>query len=423
MIALLRSLFQAFNFNIYEGLIVLSVPLVFDLIPTIIQCIGITIHQIVRNIAYKLYLIKLKVKGATPGVTVIIAARNEENNIKKTIENVLDQNYPKLDLIIIDDGSTDKTYHIVKPFAKRGDLKLFQRKNTDGSKAAALNWGIRLAKHNIIVTIDADTELDRNAIHELVKLFYKKEVVAIAGNIGVSNKKNLLTKLQAYEYQLSLDLGRRWADLTRNIVVMPGSFSAYRKEALIKLGGFDRDTITEDFDTALKFHKMKGGRVIFSPWGFAWTKAPETIKEWNKQRARWSRGELEAIMKHKNIMRPSFGIAGLFGAPMMIFVDLVLLLIRIFYIYFVFVIYPIIENYPVEKSIMFFFKSLLFTFIIYCIIDFISIITALFITPHKKDLRYFIYLPFTIFIYRPYHALIRLRGFIEHFTRDRRLWK
>jgi len=224
----------------------------------------------------------------TPTVSVLIPAYNEEKVLARTIETVLEATYPDKEVIVINDGSTDRTRQIADGFADRG-VKVIHRPN--GGKATALNHGL------MFVIVDADSRVCKNTLVELVKPFRNPEVAAVAGNIKVFNRGNLLTKCQALEYIASINIARRALDIFGSVSVVPGALGAYRREALESSGRYDTDTLVEDFDITIK--ALKSGKVVqASSSAVSYTEAPETIREFVKQRLRWYRGNFQAMWKH-----------------------------------------------------------------------------------------------------------------------------
>ncbi|MGB9915107.1 MAG: glycosyltransferase family 2 protein [Candidatus Bathyarchaeales archaeon] len=171
-------------------------------------------------------------------------------------------------------------------------------------KSGALNYGILFASGEVIVTMDADTLLERNAIQEAVKRLANPSVSAVSGNVrvlsGEHGGRNLLVKLQAYEYLLSLELGRRFNSIMGTLLIISGAFGAFWKRSVEQLGQYDKDTITEDFDITIKMRKL-GKRLVFAENAVAWTFCPETWRDWIRQRLRWTRGQVETLNKHRDI--------------------------------------------------------------------------------------------------------------------------
>ncbi len=259
----------------------------------------------------------------TPSVTVVIPAYNEGRVIARTVRSVLSQSYPRLEVIAVDDGSSDDTFVQAAGAVDAGSaqagatsaahLRVIRQDN--GGKASALNHGIAEATGEIIVVIDADTLLAPDAIRELVRPLADARVGAVAGNAKVGNRVNLVTRWQAVEYVTSQNLDRRAFVMLNCITVVPGAIGAWRRSAVEAAGGFRRDTLAEDQDLTLTLLR-RGHRVALADRAIALTEAPETFNGLLKQRFRWSFGTLQCAWKHRAaFLRPSAGALGMVGLP------------------------------------------------------------------------------------------------------------
>ncbi len=232
----------------------------------------------------------------TPRVAVIIPAHNEEKVIRSCIESVRASTYTNFEIIVVDDGSTDQTITEVLKFSHKQDVRLISQPNQ--GKWSALNRALLGVKADIVVCIDADTQIKRNAISQLVKHFNDPKVGAVAGKIIVGNKVNLLSRLQSYEYATSQNMDRMAFDLINGIMVVPGALGAWRVSALKKAGLYSDSTMTEDADLTIQVNRA-GYRVVYEPRARAYTEVPEQIGQLLKQRLRWSFGMFQAAWKHK----------------------------------------------------------------------------------------------------------------------------
>ncbi|MDA5095763.1 glycosyltransferase [Aliiroseovarius sp. KMU-50] len=249
-------------------------------------------------------------------VTVLIPAYCEETVITKAITSVLQSTYPIEEVIVIDDGSTDDTARVVSANFSSDPRVRLVRQNNQG-KAEALNNGIGLITTPVFVAIDADTIIAPEAIGLLVKHFNDEKVGAVAGNVKVGNRRNLITRLQAVEYITAQNLDRRAFEVFNGIMVVPGSIGAWRTEAVLESGGYTLETIVEDADLTVSIIRS-GYSVVFEPDAHAFTEAPETIPQWMRQRLRWHFGMLQIAWKHKSAFlerRP----VGLFSIPDLVF--------------------------------------------------------------------------------------------------------
>ncbi|KKK38729.1 hypothetical protein WQ57_07000 [Mesobacillus campisalis] len=234
-----------------------------------------------------------------PAVSVVIAAFNEEKVIGKTIDSILKSRYSNLEVIVVDDGSEDETGQITSKFGSK-KVRLIQKEN--GGKTSAVNLGIRNAKGDIIIAVDADTVVAPDTIARLVRHFSDDRVAAVSGNVRVGNVKNLLTAWQHVEYVTGFNLEKRAFAALGSVTVVPGAIGAWRKQVVEQLGYFAADTLAEDTDMTLKIVRS-GYRVLIDEQAYAYTEAPETIGAFLKQRFRWTFGTLQCLWKHKRALR------------------------------------------------------------------------------------------------------------------------
>jgi cellulose synthase/poly-beta-1,6-N-acetylglucosamine synthase-like glycosyltransferase len=253
----------------------------------------------------------------TPLVTVIVPAYNEEKAIGKTVDALLELSYINKEIIIVDDGSTDGTFKVAKKHAKNDFTRVVTKPN--GGKWDALNTGIILAKGEFIICIDADTLLDPIAIQNLIKHFSDPKIAAVAGNVKVGNRRGLLTKLQALEYVVGINLHRRSEASLQNVTVVPGPIGAFRASVLKEIGLFEGDTFAEDADITFRILKA-GHKTVFEARAFGYTEAPTSMTSLAKQRYRWYRGSLQVLSKHKDMaFNKKYGRTGTFVMPWRIF--------------------------------------------------------------------------------------------------------
>lgn len=237
-----------------------------------------------------------------PLVTLVVPAHNEKNVIERCIEAILEIDYPKKEIIVVDDGSTDKTYQLASNYQSKG-VKIIRRSES-GGKSGALNTGILIAKGEIIVTCDADSLISRSALRKIVPRFRDPSVSAVAGNVKVLNRINLVTKCQALEYIVNQNIYRRVFDIFRVVPVVPGPLASFRKKTLKEIGFYDQDTLTEDFDITVKL--LKTGKIVQAlSDANVYTEAPSSWKDFIKQRTRWNRGTFQTIIKHRNVFSNS----------------------------------------------------------------------------------------------------------------------
>jgi peptidoglycan-N-acetylglucosamine deacetylase len=261
-----------------------------------------------------------------PSVAVLIPAHNEESVIVQTVTSVLASDLKNLQVVVVDDGSKDRTGELL--FANFGTdprVRIIQQVNR--GKAAALNNAMSQTEGEIVVTIDADTEIEPDAISKLVRHFSNPKIGAVAGNVKVGNRSRWLTRWQALEYITSQNMEKRAFDLLNCITVVPGALGAWRKEAIVAAGGITADTVAEDADLTIAIRRL-GWRVSYDEEAIAWTEAPETPAQLIGQRFRWTFGTLQSFWKHSDtLLRPKYGTLGWIALPNIFVFQLVLPLI------------------------------------------------------------------------------------------------
>jgi peptidoglycan-N-acetylglucosamine deacetylase len=249
-----------------------------------------------------------------PSVTVLIPAHNEESVIEQTLASVLASDLPELRVIVVNDGSTDRTRELLdEHFGRDPRVRIIHQVNR--GKPAALHLATSLADTEIVVTIDADTEVEPDAIRKLLRHFSDPKTGAVAGNVKVGNRSRWLTRWQALEYITSQNMEKRAFDLLNCITVVPGALGAWRKKAIDAAGGITADTVAEDADLTIAIRRL-GWRVTYEEEAIAWTEAPETPGALIGQRFRWTFGTLQSFWKHSGtLFRPKYGTLGFIALP------------------------------------------------------------------------------------------------------------
>jgi cellulose synthase/poly-beta-1,6-N-acetylglucosamine synthase-like glycosyltransferase len=256
----------------------------------------------------------LSVLPGKPLVSIIVPAYNEEVNAVKTVNALLKTSYPNVELVFVDDGSKDRTFPLVEE-AFVADPRVTIVAKPNGGKASALNYGIQRAGGDYVLCVDADTNLDFDAIGIMMEYFSDPSVGAVAGNVKVGNETGLLTRWQALEYITSQNLDRRAFDLLNCITVVPGAIGAFRKDDIVKVGGFTDDTLAEDCDLTIRLLRSGFG-VRYASTAIARTEAPETLRMFLKQRFRWSFGIMQCLWKHRDaLFNSEYGALGLVALP------------------------------------------------------------------------------------------------------------
>ncbi|MER7439954.1 bifunctional polysaccharide deacetylase/glycosyltransferase family 2 protein [Micromonospora avicenniae] len=232
-------------------------------------------------------------------VSVIVPAYNEAANIAATVRSLVASDYPALEVIVVDDGSTDGTADIVERMRLRG-VRVVRQANA--GKPAALNTGIRVARAGLLVLVDGDTVFQADTVRRLVQGFADPTVGAISGNTKVANRRRLLGRWQHLEYVIGFNLDRRMYDVLECMPTIPGAIGAFRREVLLSVGGVPGDTLAEDTDLTMKVLRA-GWRVVYEEAAIAWTEAPSTLRQLWRQRYRWCYGTMQAMWKHRHALR------------------------------------------------------------------------------------------------------------------------
>ncbi|MFH0737920.1 MAG: glycosyltransferase [Candidatus Micrarchaeota archaeon] len=259
------------------------------------------------------YHAPLKRTGWTPLVSVVMPAYNEERYVVQSIRSLLDMDYPKdkLDIIIVDDGSTDNTYLVAKAF-ESPCLRVFTKKN--GGKGAALNFGLAQARGELVATMDADSFIQKDTINELIPYFGEKGVMVVTPAVKIRPTDSWLKEFQRVEYLMIL-FSRKLLSFIDSVPVAPGPFSMFRREVFETVGGFDENNLVEDQEIALRIqsHHFK---IRSSMTACVYTEPPDNMSDLIKQRVRWQRGGVRNYWKYRGMMRPEYGDFGVYFVPL-----------------------------------------------------------------------------------------------------------
>jgi poly-beta-1,6-N-acetyl-D-glucosamine synthase len=238
-----------------------------------------------------------------PSVSILVPAHNEGAGIEGAIQSLLEIHYPFVEIIVINDGSTDDTLVRANKWSGtyRNAKVVVVNSKVNVGKAEALNLGIKNSTGEIVVCMDGDSRLDPESILKGVSHFRDKDVSAVAGNVKIINRNKVITKLQALEYIEGLNLVRRAQGYYQCVNIIPGPMGFFRRTSLEAVGGYESDTFAEDCDLTVKM--LSHGMLInYEPGAISWTEAPETITGLITQRYRWTRGILQALRKHKSTL-------------------------------------------------------------------------------------------------------------------------
>ena len=292
-------------------------------------------------------------------ISLIIPAYNEEENIVQNVRPLMKMNYPQYEIIVVNDGSTDKTgellvnaFHMHKIetsiryqiptekiegvyFSKDyPNLLYVQKKN--GGKSDALNAGINISRYPLFTCLDADSRLEKDALLRLSLEFIKDSRTVVAGGLvriangsrivdgelkGFTMPKKLIERFQIVEYYRSFLMGRVFWSSTNSLLIVSGAFGLFRKQTVIDVGGYKRNTIGEDMEIVVRIHRYmrknrKKYRIKFNEFSVCWTQGPMSMNDIRSQRRRWQIGLMDTLISHAGMtLNPRYGFVGLVSVP------------------------------------------------------------------------------------------------------------
>ncbi len=260
-------------------------------------------------------------------ISVIVAAFNEEKVIAETLRSLLTTDYSgELEVIVIDDGSADRTAAEVEIVANQ-DSRVRLLRQPNRGKARALQRGLAAMRSGIAVFLDADTKCQSDTLRRLVEPFSDQGIGGVSGHAKVGNLRTFIARCQALEYTCGFNLDRRAYTRWNCMTVVPGAISAIRKSAIDDAGGLSLETLAEDTDLTLALHK-RGQRMVYVPEAIAWTEAPETVRTLARQRFRWAYGTLQCLWKHRDmVFNWNYRALGWFSLPSVWFFQIILVAI------------------------------------------------------------------------------------------------
>jgi cellulose synthase/poly-beta-1,6-N-acetylglucosamine synthase-like glycosyltransferase/peptidoglycan/xylan/chitin deacetylase (PgdA/CDA1 family) len=243
----------------------------------------------------------------TEPVSVIVPAYNESAGIEAAVRSIAASTHP-VEIIVVDDGSTDGTADIVEALGLPGVIVI---RKENGGKPSALNAGLAAASCDLVVMVDGDTVFEPDTVHALIQPFADPKVGAVSGNTKVANRGGILGTWQHIEYVVGFNLDRRLFDVAECMPTVPGAIGGFRREALLRVGGVSDDTLAEDTDLTMALCR-DGWRVVYKDDARAWTEAPASLSALWRQRYRWCYGTLQAMWKHRKAIKQR-GAAGKLG--------------------------------------------------------------------------------------------------------------
>ncbi|MFM9371953.1 glycosyltransferase [Streptomyces sp. Da 82-17] len=340
-------------------------------------------------------------------VTVLVPAHNEEAGIGATVRSLLGSYYPRLEIVVIDDGSTDRTAEIV---AAVDDPRVRLVRQANGGKPRALNTGLGHARHDIVVMVDADTVFEPDALYRLVQPLAHPAVGAVSGNTKVGNRRSLLGRWQHLEYVIGFNLDRRMFEVLECMPTVPGAIGAFRRDALMGVGGVSEDTLAEDTDLTMSLWRA-GWRVVYEESAIAWTEVPSTIGQLWRQRYRWCYGTLQSMWKHRRSLL-EMGPAGRFGRRGLTYLTLFQVVLPLFApVVDVFALYGLFFRDPTEAVLV---------WLGFLVVQLITAGYALRLDGER--LRELWALPLQLFVYRQLLYLVVIQSVITALLGTRLKW-
>lgn len=250
-----------------------------------------------------------------PTVTVIVPCWNEELTVSKTIHSLLSLDYPKdkLKIMVVDDGSTDKTWEKVQKFKNNPQVEIYTKEN--GGKYTALNFGISKLNSEMVGCLDADSYVHKDALKHIIMYFQDKEIMAVAPSVKLWQPKGPLQLLQKVEYGFGI-FTRKMFHYMQAVYITPGPFSIFRTDVFKKLGGYKHAHNTEDIEIALRMQK-NGYKIAHAHNAMVYTVPPDTIRKLLKQRVRWVYGFIKNATDYRDMFfKKKYGNVGVFILPM-----------------------------------------------------------------------------------------------------------
>ncbi|MFI8536649.1 bifunctional polysaccharide deacetylase/glycosyltransferase family 2 protein [Streptomyces aquilus] len=347
----------------------------------------------------------------TRPVSVIVPAYNEKECIANTLASLARSTHP-IEIIVVDDGSTDGTSEIARDAAYQlGMTNVRVVRQENAGKPAALNNGVRNASHDLVVMMDGDTVFEPDAVHQLVQPFADPEVGAVAGNAKVGNRDTVIGAWQHIEYVMGFNLDRRMYDLLRCMPTIPGAIGAFRRDAVLQVGGMSEDTLAEDTDITIAMHRA-GRRVVYQEHAKAWTEAPGSLKQLWSQRYRWSYGTMQALWKHRKSLTDK-GPSGRFGRVGMPLVVVFQIVTPVFA--------PLIDVFTAYSMIFIDFRAALLAWL--AVLGVQLVCAAYAFRLDKEKYRYLLMMPLQQLAYRQMMYLVLIHSCITALTGGRLRWQ
>ncbi|WP_405496444.1 bifunctional polysaccharide deacetylase/glycosyltransferase family 2 protein [Streptomyces sp. NBC_00096] len=345
--------------------------------------------------------------AVTGPVSVIVPAYNEKECIANTLKSLAQSTHP-IEIIVVDDGSTDNTSEIAESLGMP-NVRVIRQENA--GKPAALNNGVRNARYDIVVMMDGDTVFEADTVEQLVQPFADPRIGAVAGNAKVGNRGTVIGAWQHIEYVMGFNLDRRMYDLLRCMPTIPGAIGAFRRDAVLEVGGMSEDTLAEDTDITIAMHRA-GWKVVYQEHAKAWTEAPGSLTQLWSQRYRWSYGTMQALWKHRKSLTDK-GPSGRFGRVGMPLVVIFQIVTPVFT--------PLIDVFTVYSMVFIDFKSALIAWLAVLAVQLICAAYAFRLD--RERYRYLLMMPLQQLAYRQMMYLVLIHSCVTALTGGRLRWQ
>jgi cellulose synthase/poly-beta-1,6-N-acetylglucosamine synthase-like glycosyltransferase len=345
----------------------------------------------------------------SPSVAIIVPAFNEQVGIERAVRSLAASNYPDFEVVVVDDGSTDRTADIVAGL----DLDRVRLVRQDNAgKAAALNTGVELSDSEVVVMVDGDTLFEPETVRRLAQPFVDPDVAAVSGNTKVGNRGGLLGRWQHIEYVIGFNLDRRMYEVLQCTPTVPGAVGAFRRDVLTEVGCVPGDTLAEDTDLTLAIGRA-GRRIVYAEDARAWTEAPSTLTALWRQRYRWSFGTMQAVFKHRGAIisrDPRQRRIGRRGLPYMLLFQIALPAVS-----------PLIDLFAVYGLV---FTGATRTLIVWGAFNLVQLLVAVYgFRLDREPLRPLWALPLQQFVYRQLMYLVIIESSVSALQGARSGWK
>jgi cellulose synthase/poly-beta-1,6-N-acetylglucosamine synthase-like glycosyltransferase len=369
----------------------------------------IRIAFMVFILVYSFFFYRKRKRGSYDGgVSVIVPAYNEQENVASTIESILSNTWQKKEIIVIDDGSTDSTSSVVKEVQQRhpGLIRLFRIPN--GGKANALNFGFRQATYEVVVALDGDTIFSETTIENLAHHFSNPNIGAVAGKVCVVEKERVLAIFQSLEYIIGQNI-EKWAFSAINAVnVVPGPVGAWRKADVLAVGGYSVDTLVEDQDLTLSILR-RGKKIVYDPDAVAYTETPPSVRDFIKQRFRWVFGTIQCFWKYR---RQTFRKKNALSWVILPNIAIYGLVVPFFS--------PIIDILGISAILFGNGDKVMYAYLIFTIMD--AMYASIAFRNEKRNLWMMLFLPFQRLFYRQIMYYIIIRSIVKAIEGTGALW-